>query len=137
MSLKEHEANLRERRKGFDHELAHDSDGDLIVIVWQAATMRDNFERFGGHISLDTMKRGIDKWLWPRVAIVAHDETRKACLGCEGLMIGEKKEAYDFMCKFLIGRSPDKNAMRARGSWRWIFLVRRWHTRLDLSMPNV
>ena len=70
--------------------------------------MRDNFERFGGCISLDTMKRGVNKWLWPHTDIVVHDEMRKACVDFEGLMIGEKEETYDFMCKFLIGRSPGR-----------------------------
>ena len=35
---------------------------------------------------------------------------RNACLGCEGIMIGEKEGAYNFMCKFLIKNSPGRNA---------------------------
>ena len=76
--------------------------------------MRDNFERFGRWVSLDTMKRGISKWFWPHMAIVVYGEMRKVCLGYEGLMIGEKKEAYDFMCKFLCGRSPGRDVVHVR-----------------------
>ena len=76
--------------------------------------MRDDFERFGGYASLDIMERGINEWLWPHAAIVAHNEMRKSFLGCEGLMIGEKEEACDFACEFLIGRSPSRDVVRAR-----------------------
>lgn len=109
-SLLEYMALLRERCKGFDYELAYDTDGDLIGIVWQTATMRDNYERFGGYISLDSMKRGINKWLWPYMAVVMYNEMKNVCLGCEGIMIGEKEGAYNFMCKFLIEKSPGRDA---------------------------
>ena len=76
--------------------------------------MRDDFERFGGHASVCTTKRGINNWLWPCVAIVMHDEMRKVRLSCEGLMIGEKEEACDFVCEFLIGLSPSRDVVHAR-----------------------
>jgi len=108
-SLLEYMTLLREKCKGFEYETAYDTEGDLIGIVWQTATMRDNYERFGGYISLDTMKRGINKWLWPYMAVVMYNEMKSVCLGCEGIMIGEKEGAYDFMCKFLIKCSPGRN----------------------------
>ena len=108
-SLMEYMTLLREKCKGFAYDVAYDTEGDLIGIVWQTATMRDNYERFGGYISLDTMKRGINKWLWPYMAVVMYNEMKSVCLGCEGIMIGEKEGAYDFMCKFLIECSPGRN----------------------------
>ena len=54
---------LSERAVGFAYELAYDSEGTINGAVWQTATMRDNFERFGGFICLDVMKRGINELL--------------------------------------------------------------------------
>ena len=31
--------------------------------VWMTAIIRDNFEQFGGYISVDTTKSGVNKWL--------------------------------------------------------------------------
>ena len=70
--------------------------------------MRANFERFGGYISLDTMKRAINKWLWPYMSIVMYNELRKLCLGCEAIVCGEREDAYRFMIGFLIKNSPGK-----------------------------
>ena len=34
-----------------------DTKGRITGCIWQTSIMRDNFERFGGFISMDTMKR--------------------------------------------------------------------------------
>ena len=72
--------------------------------------MRDNFERFGGYISLDTMKRSIRKWLWPYMSVVMYNELNMMCIGCEGIMCGERADAYEFMCSFLLSNSPGRPA---------------------------
>ena len=72
--------------------------------------MRDNFERFGGYISLDTMKRAINKWLWPYMSVVMYNEMRTVCIGCEGIMVGEREAAYQFMCDFVLENSPGRRA---------------------------
>ena len=60
---------LSEQAVGFAYELAYDSEGTINGAVWQTATMRDNFERFGGFICLDIMKRGLNKLLLPYSAV--------------------------------------------------------------------
>ena len=47
---------IQANAKGFVYELARDVKGNTFGVVWQTATMRANFERFGSYISLDTMK---------------------------------------------------------------------------------
>ena len=85
---------LSQNAKGFVYKLAHDEKGDINGVVWQTATMRDNFERFGGYISLDTMKRAINKWLWPYMSVVMYNEMRMVCLGCEGIVVGVHVRKY-------------------------------------------
>ncbi len=52
---------LQSQTTGLTYEFATDGNGKVNGLVWQTATMRSNFERFGGYISLDTMKREINK----------------------------------------------------------------------------
>ena len=65
------------RCRGFVYELARDGLGTMVGVVWQTATMRDNFERFGSYISLDMMKRGINSLLWPFVSVSMYNELKK------------------------------------------------------------
>jgi len=68
--------------------------------------MRRNFELFGGYISLDTIKRAINKWLWPYMSISMYNEHNKMCLGGEAIMCGERKDAYIFLCWFITHHTP-------------------------------
>ncbi len=103
---------LQSQTTGFIYEFATDSYGKVNGLVWQTTTMRSNFERYGGYISLDTMKWEINKWLWPYMSIVMYNEHKIMCLGYEGIMCGERVDRYKFMCNFLIrntpGHDPDK-----------------------------
>ena len=99
---------LRSSTKGFVCDLAIDEHGNTNGVVWQTATVRDNFERFGGFISLDTMKQANDKWLWPYMSVAMYNKMRMLCLGCEGIMCGERADAYEFMSRFLIKNLPDR-----------------------------
>ena len=45
LSLNDRLGNIRERHKGFDHELSHDIDGDLIGFLQKAASASDNFPK--------------------------------------------------------------------------------------------
>jgi hypothetical protein len=103
---------LQSQTTEFVYEFATDSYGKVDGLVWQTATMRSNFERYGGYISFDTMKREINKWLWPYMSIVMYNEHKIMCLDCKGIMYGERVGRYKFMCNFLIrntpGHDPDK-----------------------------
>jgi hypothetical protein len=48
---------LQSQSTGFIYEFATDKNGYVYGVVWQTATMRSSFERYGGYIALDTMKR--------------------------------------------------------------------------------
>ena len=58
--------------------------------VWMAATMRSNFERFGHYV----MKRGINKLLWPYLAVTLLNDLNKVCVACESIMMAERDQAY-------------------------------------------
>ena len=74
--------------KDFFYELALDNKGKVNGVVWQTSTIRTSLERFSSFISLDTMKRAINKWLWPYMSASLYNEHRKMCLACEVIVGG-------------------------------------------------
>ena len=64
--------------------------------------MRDNFERFGGFINMDTMKRHLTSLDWPYMFISMYNELNSVCLACEGIVCGEQVEAYKAMVQFVL-----------------------------------
>ena len=99
---------LREHNSGFRYVLLQDKSGKYTGCLWQTATMRDSFERFGGFISIDAMKRGINKFLWPYVAITMYNEMESICVGCEGIICTEREEAYRALIDFVLDSSPKR-----------------------------
>ena len=139
---------IKSRAKGFVYELARDTSDDpnrkkLLGVIWQTATMRRNFELFGEYISLDMMKRALNILLWPYTAVCMYDDARKLCLGCEGVLCGERVDMYAFMCKFLGKNSPgrllsevkivsgdgffDTDTIRKLGFTNANFILDQWH----------
>ncbi len=108
---------LQSQTTGFVYEFATDCNGKVNGLVWQTATLRSNFERYGGYISLNTMKRDINKWLWPYMSIVMHNEHKIMCVGCEGIMCGERVDGYKFMCNFLIKNTPGRHPEEVHVFW--------------------
>ncbi len=72
------------------------------------ATMRRNFELYGSYISLDFMKHALNSLLWPYVSIAMYNELRQICVACEGMLLGEKKPMYDYLCKFHKTNAPGR-----------------------------
>ena len=73
---------IQSHATGFIYSLAEDTSGKkkkLVGVLWMTATMRRNFELFGGYIALDMMKRGLNTLLWPYVAVSMYDEGMKTC----------------------------------------------------------
>ena len=100
------------RAKGFTYKLAEevDTSGEkkLVGVLWMTATMRRNFELFGGYISLDMMKRGLNTLLWPYCAVTMYDEHMEICVACEGILCGEREDMYKFMAQFLSESAPGR-----------------------------
>ena len=97
---------LAQHNPGFRHVLLQDKSGKYTGCIWQTAVMRDSFEQFGGFISIDAMKRGINKFLWPYIAITMYNEMESICVGCEGIVCTEREEAYKAMVEFVVRFSP-------------------------------
>jgi len=55
---------MEDKCKGFTFRLANGADGKCNGVLWMTPTMHENFRRFGSFISLDTMKRGRNTYLW-------------------------------------------------------------------------
>ena len=64
--------------------------------------MRDNFECFGGYISIDAMMRPINEMKWPYMSISMFKKLNSVCLACEGIVCGERVEANNAMLKFVL-----------------------------------
>ena len=88
---------ISQKVKGFTYQLATDSQNKCNGVIWMTASMRSNYERFGSYISLDCMKRELNKSIWPYFAISMINDVNKVCVGCEALLIGERDEAYKFI----------------------------------------
>ena len=101
ITFKEYMQLLKQSNAGFNYELFHDASGKCTGCVWQTATMRDNFERFGGFIALDAMKRKLNTLLWPYIALTMYNEMNMICVACEGIFISERQEAYNAILNFV------------------------------------
>ena len=110
-SFREYMHLLATRCKGFSYKVLTQTSGlkkDLLGIIWMTATMRRNFELFGSFISLDMMKRGLNKMLFPYTAVTMLDESTNICLACEGIVIGELDEMYKAQANFLMEFAPGR-----------------------------
>ena len=85
---------LKAKDKDFCYQILADSDGEITGCLWMTSTMRNNFELFGSYISVDAMKRDINILLWPYMAVTMLNEMGNVCVGCEGIMLSEREEAY-------------------------------------------
>jgi hypothetical protein len=111
---------IKSKAKGFAFQLAEmssktsESGKKLIGVIWQTATMRRNFELFGDFVGLDMMKRGINTLLWPYFSLAMYDEMKKVCIGCEGILCGEREDMYQFACNFMKAHSPGRSLSDVR-----------------------
>ena len=107
---------IKSRAKGFVYCLAGEDisvpgQGNrrkLLGVLWQTATMRRNYELFGGYLCLDMMMRGINTLAWPYVAAAMYDDDSKLVIGCEGILCGERVDMYKCLSKFLGDFSPGR-----------------------------
>ncbi|KAL7525688.1 hypothetical protein ACHAXR_001115, partial [Thalassiosira sp. AJA248-18] len=87
---------IKSHAKGFVYRLASEDVSvsgrakrkKLLGVLWQTATMRRNFELFGGYLCLDMMMRGLNTLAWPYVAATMFDDAMKLVLACEGILCG-------------------------------------------------
>ena len=85
---------LKMKDKVFSYEILAYSAGDVTGCFWMTSTMRKNFELFGSFLSVDVMKRDTNKLLWPYMAVTMYNEMDSVCVGCEGMVLSEREEAY-------------------------------------------
>ena len=100
---------LRESNVGFDYQLLADTNGRYTGCIWQTSTMKDNFDRFGSFLSIDKMKRGINKLLWPYMSITMYNEINCVCVACEAIIFSEREEFYNAMIQFILKKSQKKD----------------------------
>jgi len=104
----EYMQSLQDSNSGFDYQLLADSNGRYTGCIWQTSTMKDNFDRFGGFVSIDAMKRGINKLLWPYMSITMYNEINCVCVACEAIICSEREDAYNAMIQFVIKNSKKR-----------------------------
>ena len=97
---------IKQGAKGFAYKLATDDNGVMKAFVVQTAKMRADYERFGKYHCHEMMGRDITWLLWNYVSVSIYNEMNVLCLGCEGIMCWERKEAYQFVTDFLSRNSP-------------------------------
>ena len=99
---------MKLKDKEFAYQILADTEGEVTGCLWMTSTMRMNFEKFGGFICVDAMKRDLNTLLWPYVAITMHNEMGSICVGCEGIVLSERVEAYHAMLEFQVSNSRRK-----------------------------
>ena len=55
--------------------------------------MNDNFDTFGGILSINTMKHGINICLWPNISITMYNEINYIRVDCEAIICSERVES--------------------------------------------
>ena len=100
---------LRDSNVGFDYQLLEDTNGRCTSCIWQISTMKDNFDRFGGFLSIDAMKRGINKLLWPYMSITMYNEINGVCVACDAIICSEREESYNAMIQSVLKNSKKRN----------------------------
>jgi len=111
LTFQEYMLSLEATNKGFTVTFLKSAEtGRLTGCIWQTAIMRDNFERFGGFLSMDVMLRPINEMEWPYMSISMYNELNSVCVACEGIVCGERVEAYKAMVDFVL----DNNKKRTR-----------------------
>lgn len=108
MTFIENMALIKQRAKGFVYEFGKDSSRKIIGVIWMTVTMRRNFELHGSYISLDLMKCALNSLLWPCISVAMYNELWQICIGCEGMLLGDKKPMYKFLCQFLKTNVPGR-----------------------------
>ena len=111
LSILQYMALISTRAKGFvfqDIHIMENGKKRLLGVLWMTATMRRNFELFGGYVCFDMMKRGLNKLLWPYTAVALYDEMEHLCLACEGFVCGERFDTYLAQCRFLEQHAPGR-----------------------------
>ena len=118
-SFTDYMENLRKLDPEFAFEILNDSEGEVTGCFWMTSTMRKNFELFGGFICVDAMKRDINTLIWPYMATTMYNEMNSVCVGCEGIVIGEREEAYhsmlDFQVRYSRRSKSEVNAISSDG----------------------
>ena len=116
---------------------------ELMGLLWMTATMRRNYELFGSFICMDMMKRAINTLLWPYTAVTMLDEMKKICVGCEGIVCGERQDMYCAQARFLEEYAPgcplsevlivagdvflNQSVVHSMGFTNATFIVDHWH----------
>ena len=68
--------------------------------------MRDNFERFGYCLYLETWKRNTNALLCPCLVTSLNNELGTFCLGCEAIMLREQIDACKNILDFIFDACP-------------------------------
>ena len=108
VSFREYMELIKLKDKDFSYQILADDSGEITGCFWMTATMRKNFELYGGFFSVDTMNRDINILLWPYMATTMHNDMGQVCVGCEGIIISEREEAYEAMLNFQAENSRRK-----------------------------
>ena len=108
ISFTEYMELLSEKDPEFVYEILEDTNGQITGCLWMTSTMRENFDLFGGYVCVDAMKRGINTLLWPYIATTMYNELESVCVGCEGIVTGERVGAYRALLDFQVRNSSRK-----------------------------
>ena len=80
----------------------------FIGAAWMTSHMRSNCELFGSFITIDMMKRELNEFNWPYVAVTGKNEFGKICVLLEGIVLEETEDAYKWFLQKLFHMCPNR-----------------------------
>ena len=86
--------NLKKADPLFDYRICVDQDGAPTGVLWMTAKMKRDFLRYGDFMSLDAMKRQLNKLYWCYVGPCGYDNNNRLAQFSECLCVEESFDGY-------------------------------------------
>ncbi|KAI2489562.1 hypothetical protein MHU86_25031 [Fragilaria crotonensis] len=90
---------LHQEDPSFLFDIQRDQNDTMVGICWQTATMRFDWDTCASSIALDGMKRQLNSFCYPYIAVTGIDGYGHMVVCAEAIVISERIEAYAWLLR--------------------------------------
>ena len=90
---------LHRQDPSFLFDIQRDENDTMVGVCWQTATMRFDWDTCASCISLDGMKRQLNHFCYPYIAVTSLDGYGNMVVCAEAIVISERIEAYAWLLR--------------------------------------
>ena len=90
---------LHQEDPSFLFDIQRDENDTMVGICWQTATMRFDWDTCASSIALDGMKRQLNNFCYPYIAVTGIDGYGQMVVCAEAIVISERIEAYAWLLR--------------------------------------